>query len=97
MSRPRVNFAGLECELEIQRYAQPANICLRLFSPDEGPVATATVNPSILLAEGLVAIKNYSENFGVLAALEAAGVVERSGETIPVGYAEAEICHLLVE
>jgi hypothetical protein len=44
-----------------------------------------------------VAIKDYAENTGMLAALTAAGVVEATGTRITVGLAEAHLCRLLVK
>jgi hypothetical protein len=66
------------------------------LNADGLPLATASVNPDYLLKDGTVAIKDYSKNACILVALEAAGVVEQTGETIPIVYAEAHICCLLV-
>jgi hypothetical protein len=94
---PSVDYLGEVCELRVHRYAKPANVCLRLVTQEGEPMATATVNPNTLLPEGIVAIKDYSENAGILTALEAAGVVEHTGESVPVGFAEAQLCRLLVK
>ena len=93
----QVEFFGEVCELIVTRYARPQNICLQLVDTEGLPMATASVNPDYLLEEGTVAIKDYSENEGILAALVAVGVVEPTGETIPMGYAEAHLCRLLVK
>jgi hypothetical protein len=93
----QVEVFGEVCELIVTHYARPRNVCLRLVDADGLPMATASVNPDYLLEEGTVAIKDYSENEGILAALVAAGVVEPTGETIPIGYAEAHLCRLLVK
>jgi hypothetical protein len=60
-------------------------------------VVTASVNVAQTLPAGHVAVKNYSENRGVLEALVAAGVVTDTGRRIPVGYAHAHLCRLLIE
>lgn len=101
MLRPKetaihVVFHGESCRVVVGRYADLQHISLRLLDGEGLPMATASVNPSFLLEAGLVLIKNYSENAGILAALEAAGVVERSGETVPLGFAEGHVCRLLV-
>jgi hypothetical protein len=93
----KVLFGGEECQLIVLRYAKPQNICLRLVDAEGLPMVTASVNPDYLLKDGMVAIKDYSENAGILAALEAAGGVEQTGETTRIGYAEAHICRLLVK
>jgi hypothetical protein len=93
----QVVFHGEACELIVTRYARPQNIALRLVDAEGLPMATASVNPDYLLDAGVVAIKDYSENTGILAALVAAGAVEPTGETIPMGFAQAHLCRLLVK
>ena len=93
----QVEFHGEACELIVTRYARPQNIALRLVDAEGLPMATASVNPDYLLDEGMVAIKDYSENTGIIAALVVAGAVEPTGETIPIGYAQAHLCRLLVK
>jgi hypothetical protein len=43
-----------------------------------------------------VAVKDWSENTGMLAALIAAGLVEDTGRRIPCAYTEAALCRLRV-
>ena len=46
-----------------------------LFSPEEGPVAVINI-PSMNKSETVIAVKDYSENAGMLDALQEAGVVK---------------------
>ena len=92
----KVHFGGEECELKVLQYPEPSNICLRLVDAEGLPMATASVNPDYLLEDGMVAIKDYSENKGILGALLEAGAGEATGKTIPICNAYAHLCRLLV-
>jgi hypothetical protein len=60
------------------------------------PITTATVNlPEFPLEEGEVAIKDYSENEGILDALTDAGVVSDPKKYAITGFALVPICNLL--
>jgi len=59
------------------------------------PYATATINDDdVDLRDDEVIIKNYSENKGILEALERAGIVSRL-YTIKIGFTEPVVCKLL--
>lgn len=60
-------------------------------------VCTLTSNISAYVPAGHVFIKSYSENEGVLEALVTAGAVEDTCVTVPTGYAEVNLCKLLVQ
>jgi hypothetical protein len=71
-----IKWNGEELEVLFQRY-QGGHNCIRLQSFNGEPYATASINdPEADLKAGEVIIKNYSENEGVLEALEEAGIVE---------------------
>jgi hypothetical protein len=63
-----VRFMGQRCTLEWGQYASPRNPRLQLWTM-EGPMATASINPEVPLPDGFIAIKDWRENAGVLAAL----------------------------
>jgi len=91
-----VRFRTWDCTLHFREYAN-GNIAILLEDVRDGqPVATATINPNVKLSPEYVCIKDYSENTGMLDALIEAGVVEPEDE-IPMGYANAHICKLLVK
>lgn len=88
-----VKFREWECTLQISRYE---NGRPRLSLVDEeGPVATCTVNmPDVPLRRNQVLIKDWSENEGMAAALEAAGVIKPTGQTVRSGFVEIPVCEL---
>ena len=54
-----------EVYLKVERY-QNKTIYLQLYELDGEPWTTITLNPDIALPYGIAAIKNYSENEGML-------------------------------
>ncbi len=94
-----VEFGGFRCEVHAFSYVSGGGTALCLIDArDGGRVAVATVNVegvSELLPANEVLIKDYSENAGMLAALEEAGIVEDTGRTVRTGYVEAPIARLL--
>ena len=92
-----VNFAGFDCMVQKTCYGENKRTALRLLDLTDGfPVATATVNISdVELKENEVLIKNYSENEGMLEALESAGIVRRTGEYVSNGHVKIPIAELL--
>ncbi len=96
MDRTRVRFNGFACIPTFHRYAQGDAIAIRLVDAEDGQaVATATVNPTVPVPTGCVAIKDWSENEGMLAACIAAGLVADTGIRIRCDYASAPLCRLL--
>lgn len=89
-----VRFMGQTCTFEWGQYAKPRNPRLQLWASD-GPMATASINPDVQLPDGFIAIKDFRENVGVLAALVNAGIVEDTGELVRAGYELAHVCRIL--
>ncbi|WP_152050931.1 DUF4313 domain-containing protein [Tautonia marina] len=91
----RIRFRNWNCIVRKHQYdnGRPA---LQLIDAEDGsPIAQATVNlPDVALGRNQVAIKDWSENEGMLDALVAAGVVKPTGETVRSGYVEVPICEL---
>lgn len=88
--------------VEFARYAngETAMVLRASATRDSEPQCKATVCLDFqpwLLAEDEVVIKTWSENAGVLEALEQSGVLKRTGEVQIVGHAcEAHRCKLTV-
>ncbi len=60
-----------------------------------GREAVATVNlPEVNLPPRQIILKGWSENEGIPEALEKAGLVKLTGETIPTGFCFAEIAEM---
>lgn len=92
----RVQFRDWEC-LVLKRQYGNGRVALQLVDAEDGsPVATATVNlAGMALGPNQVAIKDWSENEGMLAALVEAAVVRPVGKTVKLGFVEIPVCELL--
>jgi hypothetical protein len=91
----RVRFKHWVCVVQKSQYGN-GRVALKLVDAEDGsPIATATVNlPDAPLGKNQVAIEDWSENEGMLAALIEAGIVKPTGQTIPSGYVDVPICEL---
>lgn len=58
------------------------NIAIELWSNSEGPISRITVNPDIPLPNDRIAIKNYSENEGMVDWLISMDIIEHDPITI---------------
>jgi len=92
-----VRFGRYQCRVRFGRYVAPERPAMELIADDGTPVAIATVNlPDEDLGDDEIAIKNHSENAGVLAALVASGIVAEPHRFVRRGYVEIPVCRLLV-
>jgi hypothetical protein len=92
----KVQFQGAEYGLDFSRY-QNGRPALILEDRDGNLAAMATVNiPEVQLKPNQVLIKDYSENHGMLRALEDAGIVKATGQSIRSGFADLPVCDLLI-
>ena len=92
----QIEWNGNVLTLEVRTYHSPKNKAIQLWDDEHMPYATATLNPTFLLPPNHVAIKDYSENEGVLDALKKARVVEETGQYVQAGFEKAPICRLLI-
>lgn len=77
----QVKFKEWLCTVEKTAYGNGRTALVLRDALDGEQVAVATVNlPGVPVGPGEVFIKDYSENEGMLAALERAGVVQPTGE-----------------
>jgi hypothetical protein len=68
---------------------------IQLYDAEDGlPYAKATVSVQEQLEDGEVAIKNYSENSGILESLVSAGVVTEPHRFIYSGFVTIPVCKL---
>lgn len=82
--------------LHCGKYAN-GRLALRLVNLEWEPLLTVTVNlPEVLLQADEVAIKDWSENEGVLDFLLTNRIVQRTGRVVPTGFVEAPICKFLL-
>jgi len=99
----QVMFLDCECDVHIHEYSTNRQTAIELVIADtehnQGrsfeagePMCMATVClPEYLFGKRETAIKNYSENEGMLASLVAAGIVAETGKTQCSGLVEIPI------
>jgi hypothetical protein len=93
-----VTFNGLECRLEFHKYINGRTAIMLVDANNGEEVAMATVNvPEIPMDDNYVLIKDYSENAGMLQALQEAGIVKPTGCIFDVGCVGIPECELLVK
>ena len=95
MFEPTVIFSGYTCDVQFSHY-HDNNLRISLVDLVDGsPVATATTNiEGVKLASDEVCIKDYSENTGMLMALQAAGIVESVVKIVQSGYVDVPVVQL---
>ncbi len=90
-----VRFRDWDCIVRKRQYDKGRPSLQLIDAEDGSPIATATVNlPDVPLGRNQVAIKDWSENEGMLDALVAAGVVKPTDQTVRSGFVEVPICEL---
>lgn len=88
----KVKFRDWGCIVKRSKYVDNNNLALVLFDEvTDEPVATATVNTGDKLTGAVAYVKDYSENTGMLKALEDAGLVKDILGTRPLGYTEVTL------
>lgn len=93
----KINFSTKEydCCLKWLSYNN-GNVAIVACDAKSGlPVGKLTVNTPEILPPDAVAIKNYSENDGVLESLIDNGVVSEIQHYIPSGYVQIPVCIIL--
>ena len=81
-----VRFKEWHCTVEKAAYGNGRTALILRDAEDGGQVAVATVNlPGVAAGPDEVFIKDYSENEGMFAGLERAGIVRATGENAARG------------
>lgn len=91
-------YNSYDCNLSIGEYDN-GNLALSLIGAAgteyEGElIAVASVNPGIEVPRDCLAVKNYSENSGMLDFLRGIGVVGETAHTINSGFVWITVCRL---
>jgi hypothetical protein len=95
MEKTMVRVFDVECYLEFARYPNGRRAIRLVDSRDDEEYAVATVNViTASLPPGHVAIKDYSENVGILEALVEAGVVTDTGVKVSTGFVSVPVVAL---
>ncbi len=95
----QVTFLDYVCDVTFEAYQNNNRIVIELTIAEDGePMLTASVNlPNEQLGYNEVAIKNYSENEGILDILINAGIISNPTRFVDSGFANIPICEVLVE
>lgn len=94
MSNPiKVRFKQWDCELQRSRYGNGRTALVLIHAEDRDPVATVTVNlPDEPLGPNEVFVKDWSENEGMVEAMEQAGILKATGNAAHSGFVSAPRC-----
>lgn len=68
------------CYFRTGRYPN-GNLAIGIYNANQGPITKVTINPDITLPDDIIAIKNYSENSGIVEWLVSEGIVEELAES----------------
>ena len=90
-------FKGNTLSVEMTRYAGNDRRAIQLIDMEDGyPYCMATVNiPDALIEANEVIIKNWSENEGILEALQVNGIVGPVKRRIQSGFVYCDVVDLL--
>ena len=81
------------CEFKTGKYPN-GNLALQVVSEDEGPITICTVNPGESVAHDAIAVKNYSENEGMVDTLTEMGVIGRELYSLQSGWVVIPVLEL---
>lgn len=91
----KTKFTTYKCKVSYSKYIRNQRISITLVDYDDDyPIAVATVNIPEDLDYNEVAIKNWSENEGILKTLINAGIIDNPHRQVDVGFVKADICYL---
>lgn len=79
------------------QYRNGAKALQLIDTADGGPYAVATVNTGETYPDDQIAVKDWSENEGMVEFLTQIGFIDRVVGMEPCGYVMAHICHLTAE
>lgn len=81
-------YKGTECEVRKSLYVNNGNLALILLDLEtDEMVATITLNLDKRLPKSVGYVKSYSENLGMMEALEEAGLIKAIvSKNVPVGF-----------
>lgn len=81
------------CQFAPGRY-RDGNLALQVFSEEEGPICTLSVNPGEKLDDDVLCVKDYSENQGAAAFLRSMGIIGECVKIIPSGWVDLKVFEL---
>lgn len=86
-----------DCDFQVKRYVGTDNLCVEIWNPEDGCIIRATVNTEHKLPDDRIAIKNYSENAGMVKWLYANDIIEEHPvQILDINFVEIPV-HRLTE
>lgn len=64
------------CMFCVNRYVNNYNLALSIYSENEGPITTCTINTEHISKADEIGVKDYSENVGMVNFLKHMGIIE---------------------
>lgn len=89
-----VNYRGERCNLVPARYNDNGNLALQVMGEDGIPYCIASVNPGVALPDEVIAVKDYSENKGMVDFLKGEGILGELYTIIPSGWVDIPVYYL---
>lgn len=91
-----IKFLGYSCTVQFGEYTNGRTAIELVIKKTGEPMTVASVNlPYHHLESDEIAIKNYSENEGVLKALIAANIITQPVRFIATGFVQIPVCKLI--
>jgi hypothetical protein len=91
-----VTFLGQQCNVEFGKYSNGRVAIGLVISSTGEPMTVASINfPFVEMANDEVAIKNYSENEGILDLLIAANIISTPVRFTQSGFIQSPICKII--
>ena len=91
-----VKFLGQQCNVEFGNYSNGRVAIGLVISGTGEPMTVASINlPFVEMASNEVAVKNYSENEGILELLIAANIISTPVRFTQSGFIQAPICKII--
>ena len=92
-----IKFQKWYCDIVFSKYLNDRTAIMLTDVDDGSPVAIASVNlPDTAMDDDEIAIKDYSENEGILEVLVENKIVSEPIRFVKSGYVEIPICKLLI-
>jgi hypothetical protein len=96
MMMQKVKFKQWDCVVAFAQYGNKRTAIQLLAADDNTPIAVASVNlPDEPMEADEIAIKDYSENEGMLDCLVKAKIVSTPLRFVESGWVTIPICHLM--
>ena len=81
-----------DCYFRVSHYVSNDRIAIQIWNNEDGAIADVTVNVDEPLAKNEIAVKDYSENEGMLKEMMRIGLVTQVKRFIHSGFVQIPIC-----